>query len=98
MAANPSRPPSWYTIPVRVVLVTFLGTLLSFAFSLFFGIVALLIVWKFHGTHPNMAVAYRRFAVPSACIGGFVIFVMTLVTEIRQYRQSKALTAIEKMN
>ena len=33
------RPPRWYAIPVRVLLLTFIGTLISFAVSLFLGIV-----------------------------------------------------------
>ena len=34
----PPRPPRWYTIPVRVGLVTFISTLLSFAVSLLLAI------------------------------------------------------------
>ena len=37
-AALASRPPRWYTIPVRVGLVTFVVTLLCFAISLLFAI------------------------------------------------------------
>jgi hypothetical protein len=95
--ALPSRSPRWYGIPVRVALVTFIGTLLSLAFGVLFGIIGLLIVWKLQGTHPDMAIAYRRFGVPGAFVGGVVILVLSLVTEIRQYRQSKALSSIERM-
>ena len=95
--AKPSRSPRWVGIPVRVLLVTFIGTLLSFAFSLLFAIIGLLIVSKLQGTHPNMAIAYRRFALSGACCGGSVIFVLTLLTEIRHYRQSKTLSAIERI-
>jgi hypothetical protein len=55
-------------------------------------------VWKFQGTHPDMAIAYRRFGVPGACVGGLIILVLSLVTEIRQYRQSRALSSIERMS
>ncbi len=94
---NAPRSPHWYGIPVRVALITFIGTLLSLTFSLLFGIVALLIVWKLQGIHPDMAIAYRRFGAPGACIGGIVIFTLSLVTEIRHYRQSKALSSIERL-
>jgi len=98
MTSSPaSHAPRWYGIPVRVALFTFIGTLLSLAFGLLFGIIALLIVWKFQGTHPDMAIAYRRFGVPGACVGGLIILVLSLVTEIRQYRQFRALSSIERM-
>jgi hypothetical protein len=38
-----ARPPRWYAIPVRVLLVTFIGTLISFAISLLLGIVGTVI-------------------------------------------------------
>ena len=94
----PSRPPRWYAIPVRVGLVTFIGTLLSFCFALLFAIVGLSIVWMHYGVRPNMAVAYRRIALPTACWGGMVIFLFSLVTEVRRYREAKALAAIAKMS
>jgi hypothetical protein len=93
-----ARGPSWYGIPVRVLLVTFIGTLLSFSFSLLFGIAGISLYWALYRVHPNMAVAYRRIALPSAILGGSVILVLSLVTEIRRYRRSRALSAIERMN
>jgi len=99
MPATPSlRTPHWYGIPVRVLLLTFVGTLMSFAFSLLFAIVGLLLVWKLQGIHPNMAIAYRRFALPGACCGGFMTFVVTLISEVGHYRRSRTLSAIEKMS
>ena len=45
MAAAPaSRPPRWYGIPVRVLLITFLGTLISFAVSLLFALVGTVVL------------------------------------------------------
>ena len=38
MADTPLRKPRWYLIPVRILIVTFLVTLLSFALSLLLGI------------------------------------------------------------
>lgn len=93
----PTRSPHWYGVPVRIFLLTFIGTLLCFAFSLLFAIVGLSIFWMLHGVHPNMAVAYRKIALPSAFWGGVVVFVLSLVSEVRHYRQGKTLSAIEKM-
>jgi hypothetical protein len=92
------RPPRWYAIPVRVLLLTFIGTLLSFAVSLLVGIVGTVIVSALRGIRPNMTVAYRQIALPAAVVAGSIIFVLALATEIRHYRQSKTLAAIERMS
>jgi hypothetical protein len=86
------RPPRWYAIPIRVLLVTFIGMLISFAVSLLLGIVA---ISALHHVHPNMTLAYRRVAMPGAVIGGGMIFVLALAVEIRHYRQSKTLAKLE---
>jgi hypothetical protein len=93
-----TRPPRWYAIPVRVLLVTFIGTLLSFAVSLLLGIIGTIIVSALRGVHPDMTVAYRQIALPAAMVAGSIIFVLTLTMEIRRYRQSKTLAAIERMS
>ena len=95
--AHVSRPPRWYTIPVRVSLVMFIGTLLSFAVSLLLAIAGTVFVSFVRGVHPDMRTAYRHIALPAALAAGAVIFVMILLTEIRQYRELKALAAIERM-
>jgi|ERR1022692_1449790 uncharacterized BrkB/YihY/UPF0761 family membrane protein len=92
------RPPRWYAIPVRVLLVTFIGTLISFAVSLLVGIVGTVIISALHHEHPNMTVAYRVVALPTAVIAGSIIFVLALAMEIRHYRQSRTLAAIERMS
>ena len=98
MAPNPtSRQPRWYSIPVRVLLVTFIGTLISFAVSLLLAIVGTVIVARVLGVHPDMTVAYRQFAMPAAVGAGSIIFVVILVAEIRHYRQVKTLARIERM-
>jgi divalent metal cation (Fe/Co/Zn/Cd) transporter len=93
-----SRPPRWYAIPVRVLLVTLIGTLISFAVSLFIGIVGIVIISALRHLQPNMTVAYRMIALPAAVIAGIIIFVLALAMEIRHYRQSKTLAAIEGMS
>jgi hypothetical protein len=92
------RPPRWYTIPVRVLLLTFIGTLISFAVSLLLGIIGTVAVSALRGVHPDMTVAYRQVALPAAVVAGSIIFVLALTMEIRHYRQSKTLAAIERMS
>ena len=90
------RPPRWYAIPVRVLLVTFIGTLLTFAVSLLIGIVGTVVVSFLRHVNPNMTAAYRLIALPAALIAGAIIFVLALTMEIRHYRQSKTLAAIAR--
>jgi hypothetical protein len=92
------RPPRWYAIPVRILLATFIGTLISFAVSLFIGILGIIIVSALRHTQPNMTVAYRLIALPTAVVAGGIIFVLALTMEIRHYRQSKTLAAIERIS
>ena len=95
--ARASRAPRWYTIPVRVCVVTFIGTLLCFAVSLLLGILGTVVVSALRGVHPDMRIAYRLIALPMALVAGGIIFVLALVMEIRHYRQSKTLSAIERL-
>ena len=95
--ARATRAPRWYTIPVRVCLVTFIGTLLCFAVSLLLGILGTVIVSSLRGVHPDMRIAYRMIALPVALVAGSIVFVLALVMEIRHYRQSKTLSAIERL-
>jgi hypothetical protein len=90
--------PRWYTIPVRVLLVTFLGTLLVFAVSLLLGILGTVVVAMHRGVHPNMTATYRNVALPVALVAGTIIFVLALITEIRHYRQSRTLAAIARVS
>jgi|SRR5271168_1727112 len=89
------RPPRWYAIPVRVLLLTFIGTLISFAVSLFLAIIGTVAVATVRHLHPNMTVAYRQIALPAAVVAGSIIFVVALIMEIRHYRQAKTLAALE---
>ena len=81
-------------IPVRVVLVSFLLTLLCFAVSLLLGIVGMVVYGRLQGVHPNMTVAYRQVALPAAAVVGAVALIVMTTMEIRNYRQSKALAEI----
>jgi hypothetical protein len=93
-----SRPPRWYTVPVRVLLLTFIGTLLCFAVSLLLAIFGTVVVSVLRGVHPDMRIAYRQIALPMALVAGSVIFAGALVMEIRRYRQVKTLSAIERVS
>jgi len=95
--ASRSRSPHWYGILVRVCLVTFIGTLLCFAVSLLFAILGTVILAALRGMHPDMRIAYRVIALPMALVAGSIIFVLALTMEIRHYRQTKTLSAIEKL-
>ena len=93
-----ARLPRWYAIPVRVLLATFIGTLIAFAVSLLLGIIGTVAVSALRHINPNMTVAYRDIALPAAVVAGSIIFVLVLTMEIRHYRQSKALAAIERVS
>jgi hypothetical protein len=92
------RSPRWYAIPIRVLLATFIGTLICFAVSLLLGIFGIIIVSLFRGMHPDMRIAYRMIALPMALVAGAIILVLSLVMEIRHYRQMKTLSTIERMS
>ena len=95
MPAVPA-PPRWYLIPARVLLVTFLLTLLSFAVSLLLGIVGTVIRAHMRGLHPNMRLTYRYVALPVAVSVAAITVIAASVMEIRNYRQTKALAGIAR--
>lgn len=88
--------PLWYLIPARILLVTFLLTLLSFAVSLLLGILVIVIVARIQGVHPNMTLAYRHIALPASALIGALVLISTTIVEVRHYRQSRTLAAIER--
>jgi hypothetical protein len=76
----------WFWIPLRVLLVTFLLTLLAFAACLLLGIIGLVISAWLRGVHPNMAIAYRQFAFPAAAIAAVIALIVAIAIEIRYAR------------
>lgn len=89
--------PRWYLIPVRVLLATFIVTLLSFAVSLFLGIIGTLLAAKLrHVPHPNLAIAYRHIALPVAAMVFAIVIVSATFMEVRHYRQLKTLRQLEE--
>jgi hypothetical protein len=92
----PARSSQWFWIPLRVLLVTFLLTLLSFAVSLFLGIMGTVVAAWLRGVRPNMRMAYLHFAAPVAAVVATVAIVWITAIEVRRYRQAKALAGIER--
>lgn len=92
----PAHKPAWYLVPIRVLLVTMMLTLLSFAVSLFLGILGTVIGAGMRGVRPNMAFAYRHVALPVAITAAAVVLIAATVIEIRQYRRTRALNQIEQ--
>jgi hypothetical protein len=90
--------PRWYLIPVRVLLATFLLTLLSFAVSLLLGILGVLIAARLRGVPPNLTAAYRYIALPAAVTVGVIVLISSSVMEVRHFRQTKALAEIERVS
>jgi len=76
-------------VPVRVLLVSFLLALLSFAVFLFFGIEGLLISAVLRGAHPNMTVAYREIVFPGALVLGGIALLVAIVIEVRYQRRKR---------
>jgi len=70
---------------------------MCFAVSLLIGILGIVIISALRGIHPDMRVAYRLIALPIASVSGAIIFVLSLIMEIRHYRQAKTLSGIERM-
>jgi uncharacterized BrkB/YihY/UPF0761 family membrane protein len=99
MSTRPeNRSPRWYGVPVRILLVTFLGTLLAFALSLFLGILGTVLVAALRHLHPDMRFAYRQIALPTALVAGIVILILVTLNELRHYRQARTLSAIERIS
>jgi len=92
----PARKPRWYMIPVRVLLVTFVVTLLSFAVSLLLGIGGTVLGAKLRGVHPDMTFAYRHIALPVAAMVAAIVLVSASFMEVRHYRQARTLDRIER--
>ena len=89
--------PRWYGIPVRIFLLTFIGTLSAFAVSLFLAILGIMLVASLRGRRPDMTIAYWHIALPLALVAGGIIFLLATALEIRHYQQRKALGALERM-
>jgi len=82
--------PSPLAIVPRVLFITVALTGLTFAVSLFFGILGMAGIGLLRGHLPDMRLAYRHFAFPVAMTVGACAFIAAWVMEIRHYRQKKS--------
>jgi len=98
MATTTSDGPRWIGIPARVVAMTLLLTLLSFAIALLLSIMGTVVYSQVKHVAPNLAFAYRHIAFPFAVTVGAIVFVLALVMEIRNYRQRRTLAGIERVS
>ncbi|HMK23959.1 MAG TPA: hypothetical protein VK466_16615 [Terriglobales bacterium] len=96
LAVSRSARPHWYGVPARALFVTFLLTLLSFAVTLFVTILAMVVAAALRHTTPNLPFAYRHVAFPVALGVGSMVLLVSLVVEIRQLRQARALEGIAR--
>jgi hypothetical protein len=93
---KPERKPRLFLVLARAVLVSLLIMTLAFAISLLLGIAGLLIVAASRGGSADMTFAYRHIAAPVALVVGPIVLVLSLIMEIRHYRQARALASIER--
>jgi hypothetical protein len=80
------------------MIVSLLGTLISFAVCLFLGILGSIAAARLRRISPNLTLAYRYVALPSALIAGAIVLVSSIMLEIRHYRQAKTLERIERIS
>jgi hypothetical protein len=86
----------WIGRAARILALTFLSTLLSFAVTLFFSILGTVVYAGIEHVSPNLVFAYRHIAFPIALLAGSAALVVTVALEVRNYRQGKVLAAIER--
>jgi len=90
--------PRWIGIPARVVAMTFLFTLLTFAVALLLSILGTVVYSQVKHVAPNLTFAYRHIAFPIAITAGAIVLLLSVGMEIRNYRQRKTLQGIERVS
>jgi hypothetical protein len=96
MSKTASGQPRWIGIPFRVLAATLLLTLLSFAVALLLSILGAIVYSQVEHVPPNLPFAYRHIAFPFAITVGAIVLVLSVVMEIRNYRQRRTLARIER--
>jgi len=87
-------PPRWTGPLARILALTFLSALISFAVALLLSILGTVLHARLQHVSPDLMFAYKRIAFPIAVsAGAVVLFAMTAI-EIRNYRQSRVLDGI----
>jgi len=98
MVKSSSDGPRWIVIPARVLAMTFLLTLLSFAVALLLSILGTVVYSQVKHVAPNLTFAYRHIAFPFAITAGAIVLVLSLGMEVRNYRLRKTLAGIERVS
>ncbi len=96
MVKTEPKRPRWVGIPIRVCAVTVILTLLALAVALLLSILGAIVYAQVKHVPPNLPFAYRHIAFPFAIGVGAVVLVLSLVMEIRNYRQRRILAGIER--
>ncbi|MGB9197464.1 MAG: hypothetical protein WCB53_11135 [Terriglobales bacterium] len=96
MSTTLKQRPRWAGPAARVVALTFLSTLISFAVALFLSILGTVIYASIERASPDLVFAYRHIALPIAITAGSLALIVTVWVEVRNYRLGKVLAAIER--
>jgi hypothetical protein len=96
MPKTSSGRPRWIGVPLRVFAVTLLLTLLSFAVALLLSILGTIVYSQVKHVAPNLPFAYRHIAFPFAITVGAIVLMLSVVMEVRNYRQQRVLAGIER--
>jgi putative glutamine amidotransferase len=90
MAKVDGKRPRWFFVPFRVVAITFLLTLLSFALALLLSILGTAVYALVRHIRPDLPFAYQHIALPFAITVGSIALLVSLIVEIRQYFRTRA--------
>ncbi len=93
-----SHGPRWIGISVRVFVMTFLFTLLTFAVTLLLSILGTVAYARMKHVAPDFSFAYRWIAFPCAITAGAIVLVLSLIMEVRHYRQRITPEGIERVS
>jgi cytochrome bd-type quinol oxidase subunit 1 len=85
-----TRKPRLLGVLVRVLLITFIVTLLAFAVTLLLAIIGVSVLGLVRGYHPDMANAYRYIAAPMAVLVAVIVLIAAFANEIKLYRRRLA--------
>lgn len=83
---------------MRVILLTLVGTLLTFAVTLLLAILGTVAVSLLRGVHADMRIAYRDIALPVGVAAAVLLLLINMALEVRSYRRGRALDAIERIS
>jgi hypothetical protein len=98
MATPSPGGPRWVGVPARIFATTFLLTLLSFAIALLLSILGTVVYSQVKHIAPNLTFAYRHIAFPFALTVGAIVLVLSVLMEVKNYRQRRTLDAIERLS